>query len=274
MTNLKEGDFVCFTDIGKLREDAITRLTHTMSTMELNLTIGEGVCARNIQLPLSNFSIIIASESISQVPTGMIECFYEIIDFTKYYYDFRLMFINDFAEKYSLVFPENIKERLAKQFTQYDRLNFQLLEIRNKAVELNVNQISESFFEKSSTLIPSIDKIDDMDGREFELFIGDLLFRNGFENVNVTQSSRDFGVDIIAEKQNIKYAIQCKRYSRPVGLSAVQEVIASKSLHDCHIACVLTNNFFTPAAIELANKNLVILWDRNTLQNFIDNAKQ
>ena len=78
---------------------------------------------------------------------------------------------------------------------------------------------------------------------------------------------------VIAEKDDVKYAIQCKRYNGPIGVSAVQEVIASKSLHDCHVACVLTNSSFTPAAVELAKKNLVILWDRKKLQKFIDNAK-
>ena len=122
-------------------------------------------------------------------------------------------------------------------------------------------------------VVGQIDKIDEMDGRTFELFTGDLLFKNGFENITVTQASYDFGVDVIAEKDDIKYAIQCKRYNGPIGVSAVQEVIASKSLQDCHVACVLTNSSFTPAAVELAKKNLVILWERKKLQKFIDNAK-
>lgn len=52
----------------------------------------------------------------------------------------------------------------------------------------------------------------------------------------------------------------------------MQEVMASKSLHDCHVACVLTNSTYTPAAVELAKKTLVILWDRSKLKMFIDNA--
>jgi HJR/Mrr/RecB family endonuclease len=53
----------------------------------------------------------------------------------------------------------------------------------------------------------------------------------------------------------------------------VQEAMASKSMQDCHVACVLTNSLFTPAAIELAKKNLVILWDRTKLQKFIEKAE-
>ena len=152
-------------------------------------------------------------------------------------------------------------------------MKIQLIEVRNQAYESNVREITESLFIRTLDSIPELDKIDEMDGRSFELFTGDLLFRNGFENIKVTQASYDFGVDVIAEKDDVKYAIQCKRYNGSIGVSAVQEVIASKSLHDCHVACVLTNSSFTPAAVELAKKNLVILWDRKKLQKFIDNAK-
>lgn len=272
-SSISDGDFICFTNIGALKLESRLTLTKAILDKQLDLKIGKGIYARSIQIPLANFSTIIAVDNMSELPREMIESLYDIIDFKKYEYDFRLIFINDFIEKYSLIFTEDVKERLAKQFIQYDDLKIQLIEIRDKALELNVNQIGESFFEKTLNSIPEINKIDEMDGREFELFARTLLLKNGFENINVTQASCDFGVDIIAEKECVKYAIQCKRYNSSVGISAVQEVIASKSLHDCHIACVLTNNFFTPAAIELAKKNLVILWDRRELQKFIDNAK-
>ena len=273
LTNLAEGDFVCFTDIGALNSEIMFILKQAIMDSQLNITIGKGAAARHISIDLPKFSVIIAADNIAQVPKEMIESFYEIIDFKKYDYDLRVMFINDFAEKHDLVFAEDVKERLAKQFTQYDQLKIQLIEVRNQAYESNVREITESLFIRTLDSIPELDKIDEMDGRSFELFTGDLLFRNGFENIKVTQASYDFGVDVIAEKDDVKYAIQCKRYNGPIGVSAVQEVIASKSLHDCHVACVLTNSSFTPAAVELAKKNLVILWDRKKLQKFIDNAK-
>lgn len=53
-----------------------------------------------------------------------------------------------------------------------------------------------------------LDKIDDeMDGYNFENCSANLLLNNGFNNVKVTQYSGDFGVDIIAYKDDIKYAI-------------------------------------------------------------------
>lgn len=120
-----------------------------------------------------------------------------------------------------------------------------------------------------------LDKIDvEMDGYDFENCSANLLLNNGFNNVEVTQYSGDFGVDIIAYKDDIKYAIQCKKYSSPVGIKAVQEVIGSKTMNDCHVAVVLTNNFFTSSAKELAKKNSVLLWDRNKLKELIDNLPE
>lgn len=59
---------------------------------------------------------------------------------------------------------------------------------------------------------------DQMDGFEFEYYCADLLSANGFVNVEVTRSTGDYGVDILAEKEGITFAIQCKRYSKPVGI--------------------------------------------------------
>lgn len=274
LTNLLDGDIVCFANIEALNPEIMLILKQAMLDFQLNITVGKGPSARNIQIDLPKFSLVLVADNMAQVPKELIESFDEVIDFNKYDYDLRLMFINDFALKHDLTFSKDVKERLAKQFTQYDQLTIQLIEIRNQARESNVHEITESLFIRTLDSIPELDRVDEMDGRNFELFTSDLLYRNGFENINVTQASHDFGVDVIAEKDDIKYAIQCKRYNGPIGVSAVQEVIASKSLHDCHVACVLTNSSFTPAAIELAKKNLVILWDRRKLQKFIDNAQK
>ena len=80
------------------------------------------------------------------------------------------------------------------------------------------------FFEKG--IYDAVD-FDDMDGFEFEELTCDILVANGFEIAESTQNSGDFGVDVIAQRDGIIYAIQCKRYNGPVGIDAVQQVYAS-----------------------------------------------
>ena len=135
----------------------------------------------------------------------------------------------------------------------------------------NIDKIFGIDKDKHNIEIDEIDNV--MDGFDFEKYAGKLLSDNGFEKVYVTKCSNDFGVDIIAYKDDIKYSIQCKKYSSTVGISAVQEVIASKVMNDSHVAVVLTNNYFTKSAKELANKNNVLLWDRNKLEQLIEKSK-
>lgn len=115
-------------------------------------------------------------------------------------------------------------------------------------------------------------KYDYMEGHDFEKFCAGLLAANGFSNVYVTQDSNDQGIDVLAEKLGVKYAIQCKRYSSDVGNKAVQEVFAGKSYYGCHVGVVLTNRYFTQSARELAEKTQVFLWDRDVLEKLIQNA--
>ena len=105
-----------------------------------------------------------------------------------------------------------------------------------------------------------------MPGLEFEHYCGELLEANGFTEVQVTQASGDYGVDILAKKDGITYAIQCKRYSAPVGIKAIQEIYAGKDYYDCMVAVVMTNQYFTSNAIEAAKKLKVLLWNRDELE--------
>ena len=117
-----------------------------------------------------------------------------------------------------------------------------------------------------------ISETDGMEGHEFENYCADLLRKNGFINVSVTPGSGDQGVDVIAEKEGVRYAVQCKCYSSALGNTPVQEVCAGKSMYNCHVGVVMTNNYFTAGAKQLAEKNGILLWDRDKLQQMIDSA--
>ncbi len=111
----------------------------------------------------------------------------------------------------------------------------------------------------------TLSEVDRMTGVEFEFFCKEILSKNGFKDIIVTKASRDYGADLTAKKDGIKYVIQCKRYSGNVGEDSVREVYASKKVYDAEIAVVLTNSHFTDAAYELAKHNHVHLWHRRRL---------
>lgn len=103
-----------------------------------------------------------------------------------------------------------------------------------------------------------------MDGLNYEYAVAKYLKKHGYYSVSVTKGSGDYGVDVIASKGSHKYAVQCKFYSNPVGLGAVQEVVAGKAMYGCDCAMVVTNSTFTKAARELAQKNDVALLENVT----------
>ncbi|GAA8726649.1 restriction endonuclease [Helicobacter pylori] len=121
---------------------------------------------------------------------------------------------------------------------------------------------------KKRQLKRTLQKIDAMNGFEFEEYAKIFFTSKGFE-VSITQKSGDYGADLIAEKDGIKWAVQAKRYSHKVSPKAIQEVVSSKAYYACEKACVITNSYFTQAAQKLAQANGVILIDRDEWVRFL-----
>lgn len=112
--------------------------------------------------------------------------------------------------------------------------------------------------------------LDLMEGHDFEFFCAELLRRRGFQEVEVTKGSGDYGIDILAEKEGVTYAIQCKCYATPVGVKAVQEAYAGRDYYDRMVGVVLTNQYFTTPAVEAARKLKILLWDRGYLESMME----
>ena len=108
-------------------------------------------------------------------------------------------------------------------------------------------------------------EVDTMSGEAFERHVAALLQQNGFSNVQVTKASGDYGVDILASKDGERYAIQCKRYAKNVGVKPIQEVYAGAPMYGATKCAVITNMYFSDNGRTLANKLGVQLWDRGFL---------
>ena len=115
---------------------------------------------------------------------------------------------------------------------------------------------------------------DDMEGHEFEHFCAELLKRRGFKEVRVTKGSGDFGIDILAERDGISYGIQCKNYTAPIGVKAVQEVYAGRDYYDCMVGVVMSNQYFTGPAVEAAKKLKIVPWDRGYMEEMMEEADE
>lgn len=118
-------------------------------------------------------------------------------------------------------------------------------------------------------MVYNLASIDGMDGYQFERCMADIYKRLGY-SVHHTPLSGDQGADlIITSKEGVRSAVQCKCYSNKVSNKAVQEVVASKAIHRCTSGIVVTNNYYTDSAKQLARANGIVLVDRTGLQKMI-----
>ena len=99
---------------------------------------------------------------------------------------------------------------------------------------------------------------EDMTPEEFEHYCAAVLKERSWK-ARVTQMSGDQGVDIVADKGGFRIAVQCKKYSKPVGNQAVQEVVAAMAHVGAQRGVVVTTRGYTPAAVKLAASNQVLL---------------
>lgn len=111
-------------------------------------------------------------------------------------------------------------------------------------------------------------KVDTLSGVDFELFCGQLLANNGYK-VETTKASGDYGADLVLYGNNKKIVVQTKRYSKNIGVSAVQEIVSAKPMYNADESWVITNQYFTKNAINLARANNVQLIDRDGLSKMI-----
>ena len=125
-----------------------------------------------------------------------------------------------------------------------------------------------SFIKKHRTIRP--EHFDLLDGHEFEYYCAEVLRKKGFIDVEVTKGSGDYGADILAEKDGVTYAIQCKCYTAPIGVKAIQEAYAGRDYYDRMVGAVLTNQYFTTPAVEAAKKLKILLWDRGYLESMLE----
>ena len=149
-------------------------------------------------------------------------------------------------------------------------VNKSLAAAENDANKLGMEALLFSQRRKDEALkLISIDDVDLMTGVEFENFVADIFRRNGF-TIDMTPTSGDQGVDIIASKGIQRIGIQVKRYSGNVGNAAIQEVVGGLKFYGLTKMIVVTNRYFTNSADKLAESNDVVLWDRGVLKDKIE----
>lgn len=171
------------------------------------------------------------------------------------------------------------RQRIVEATEQKEKIQREIQLLKHEEDMLNLTERRKTIKKRlddekhrQMSIEAEIESVDRMEGHEFEHYCAELLLRIGFDDAVVTKGSGDQGVDVLAEKDGIRYAIQCKNYTSKLSNTPVQEVSAGKLFYNCHIAVVMTNSTLSPGAEELAKATNVLVWDRPKLHRMIEEA--
>jgi restriction system protein len=95
-----------------------------------------------------------------------------------------------------------------------------------------------------------------MNPREFEELVCEHFYQQGY-NVKVTSYSNDYGVDVFADREKEKIAIQVKMYghtTRKINRQMVMELHGAKDFFDCTKAIIATDGSLLSDALIVAEK--------------------
>ena len=110
------------------------------------------------------------------------------------------------------------------------------------------------------------DALNTMSGRDFELWAAGLFRRQGYV-VEITEASGDHGIDLILAKDGRATAVQCKRWSDPVGEPILRDFYGAMVSAGMANGIVATTSTFTPSAKEFAHNKPIRLIDLDELLN-------
>jgi transposase InsO family protein len=122
------------------------------------------------------------------------------------------------------------------------------------------HKLKPELFKKQPYYLPGCDKYPQAD--QWVLTLGWSIRRTG--------TSGDQGVDLIAEKDGLCTAIQCKDYDGCVGNRAVQEVVAGMRHYGIDRGAVLSQGAYTQSAKDLAASNEILLLSPQELIVLLD----
>ncbi|OYT26781.1 MAG: hypothetical protein B6U95_07045 [Thermofilum sp. ex4484_82] len=106
--------------------------------------------------------------------------------------------------------------------------------------------------------------------REFELFVAELFRRMGYE-VQLTSYSRDYGADLLAEKDDRKLIVEIKKYppDHLVSYEEVRSTLGAIPHFQAQKAVFITTSSFTKEAEKFAYDKPIELWDFNVLKQLV-----
>ena len=163
-----------------------------------------------------------------------------------------------------------------RQFRFNTEYIFQDSIIRLRETKIQIAHFSPSF-SVLQTLLKRKMQIDDLNWREFERLIAELLEQDGYE-VELMRGTKDGGVDVVAVKNMgnagfFKTLWQAKKkyLKNKVGLSVIRELADTRNEFKASKGIIVTSTYLTRDALARVQRDKYILGkvDRNDLNEWV-----
>lgn len=274
LTNLEEGDILLIEQIESLRELVLEVLYPAMEDYQIDLMIGQGPSARSIKLDLKRFTLLGTTSRSWKVDKRLCRLMVPF-HFDAYQVNEVCELLLLFAKQKgltidpdaALLLAEACQGSLENARVLVRRLRFDGTE--RVTVELARERLAS--FGSPDTPVNSanlVDRLQTMNGLEFESFVANLFHGMGFA-VETTQKSGDHGIDLVMRKEGPLIAVQCKRWSTPVGEPVVRDFFGSLMGAGAQSGYVVTTSTFTSQALAFAQDKRIELIDLDALMDLV-----
>src|SRR6266540_2288494 len=131
---------------------------------------------------------------------------------------------------------------------------------------------TSSSCEQSPTSIDLATKSCRMTVPDFEEFVANVFRDMGYA-VEITPRSGDQGIDLLMRKDNQLVAVQCKRWSTPIGEPEVLDFYSALIQVEAPLGYMITTSSFTTQAVAFAQGKPVVLLDLDALVDLVTRRK-
>jgi len=272
LTNLNAGDILLISDCDDLPADITRILGEVLGTFDLQLMIGRGRDAKRLRLRLPKFTFIGTTSRPASIDRRILRWVVS--------YDFKPYSLREMATIVTLLaarqgyraHPESgrviapyCKGNPADAEAIVRRLGPAIEDIENAKEALD--DLGYGRDRISSTDLASY--ISELSGDQFEQLVKRIYFHLGYQTEVVGQSG-DHGIDLLAQREGEVIAIQCKRWSNPVGEPIVRDFYGALMHSKAERGQIIAADEFTEAAKSFAEGKPIQLVDIHALLEVIN----
>jgi Holliday junction resolvasome RuvABC ATP-dependent DNA helicase subunit len=274
MSNIQHNDIVIIEEISVWKPDITEMLAEALSDRRMDIEIGAGPGARTVTMELHPFTLVATTARLWQIPHSLRRWFVTL-NFEPYSSDEVAEILSQIGVEEELSIDPDAAILLAQhcQGTPGNALAL-LRRIKGHYKALASQSITVDTARRLLDLlgyrsaddanIPLVDRLQVMDGLEFEQYIAGLFRRQGY-TTELTACSGDHGVDILIRRADQEGAVQCKRWTAPVGESVVRDFLGSITGEGLKVGYIAATGGFTEQAKKFAYANRIQLLDLDAI---------